>query len=87
MLIERGRRQIDRRATQLLLSAKRAGLLDFDETADAYETLYGLIVRDLHVRMLLGEDIEAVRKEFGPRAAKAVSAFLRLFGTRKALAE
>ena len=86
MLIERGRRQIDRRATQLLLAAKRGGFLDFDDTAEAYETLYGLIVRDLHVRMLLGEDIATLKKEFGPRADKAVSVFLRLFGTRKALA-
>ncbi|MDO6963417.1 TetR/AcrR family transcriptional regulator [Rhizobium alvei] len=87
MLLERGRRQIDKRAMNLLVAAKRAGLLDFDEAADAYEVLYGLIVRDLHVRMLLGEDISVLRKEFGSRADKAVDAFLRLFGTRKALAD
>jgi AcrR family transcriptional regulator len=86
MLLERGRRQIGRRATALLISAKRAGLIAFDDANEAYETLYGLIVRDLHVRMMLGEDISAIRKEFGRRAERAVSAFLTLYGTGKGVA-
>jgi AcrR family transcriptional regulator len=86
MLLERGRRQIGRRATALLISAKRAGLIAFDDANEAYETLYGLIVRDLHVRMMLGEDVSAIRKEFGRRAEKAVNAFLALYGTGKGVA-
>ena len=86
MLLERGRRQIGRRATALLISAKRAGLIAFDDANEAYETLYGLIVRDLHVRMMLGEDVSAIRKEFGRRAEKAVNAFLALHGTGKGVA-
>lgn len=83
MLLERGRRQIGRRAGALLASAKRAGLLEFDDAAEAYETLYGLIVKDLHVRMLLGEDVSAARGEFGLRAKRSVDAFLRLTATRQ----
>lgn len=86
VLMQRGRRQIGRRATALLISAKRAGLVVFDDASEAYETLYGLIVKDLHVRMLLGEDISGLRKEFGRRAERAVSAFLSLYGTGKGLA-
>jgi AcrR family transcriptional regulator len=86
MLLERGRKQIGRRAASLLISAKRAGLVDFDDAGEAYEILYGLIVADLHVRMLLGEDMSARRKEFGPRARKAVAAFLKLYGTSKGMA-
>lgn len=81
LLLERGRRQIGRRAGALLASARRAGLLEFDDATAAYETLYGLIVKDLHVRMLLGEDISAARQHFGARAAHAVTAFLILHGT------
>nr|WP_316654862.1 TetR/AcrR family transcriptional regulator C-terminal domain-containing protein [uncultured Gellertiella sp.] len=83
LLRERGRRQIDRRARALLDAGQRAGLLFFADGEDTYRTLYGLIVSDLHVRMLLGEPPV---KETDARAEKAVSAFLRLYGTEKVLA-
>ena len=86
MLLERGRRQIGRRAMALLISAKRAGLIGFDDANEAFETLYGLIVRDLHVRMMLGEDVSASKKDFGRRAERAVTAFLTLYGTGKGVA-
>jgi AcrR family transcriptional regulator len=81
MLLVRGRRQIDRRARALLDSGRRDGLLRFDDGEDAYRTLYGLIVSDLHVRLLLGEKSDP--KTFDSRAHKAVSAFLVLYGTDK----
>jgi len=86
MLLERGRKQIGRRAAGLLVSAKRAGLIEFDDVGEAYEMLYGLIVKDWHVRMLLGEDMAERARNFGPRAKKAVGAFLRLYGTNKGMA-
>ena len=58
----------------------------FKEIGEAYEALYGLVVRDWHVRMLLGEDMSERARSFGPRAKKAVSAFLRLYGTNKGMA-
>jgi AcrR family transcriptional regulator len=84
LLLERGRRQIDRRAMALIDAGKRAGLLRFMDADEAYHTLYGLIVSDLHVRMLLGEP---GLKDTGRQAEKAVTAFLRLYGSEKVLAE
>jgi AcrR family transcriptional regulator len=84
LLLERGRRQIDRRAMALIDAGKRAGLLRFMDADEAYHTLYGLIVSDLHVRMLLGEP---GLKDTARQAEKAVTAFLRLYGTEKVLAE
>ncbi|WP_113447313.1 TetR/AcrR family transcriptional regulator [Rhizobium cremeum] len=84
LLLERGRRQIDRRARALLDAGQRDGLLRFSDGEEAYRTLYGLIVSDLHVRMLLGEAPNT--KNFAARAEKAVHAFLTLYGTEKALA-
>lgn len=81
LLIERGRRQIDRRAQALIEAGRRAGLLAPDNAEEAYRTLYGLIVSDLHVRMLLGETPE--KKDMSLRAERAVSAFLALYGTEK----
>lgn len=77
LLVEHGRRQIDRRAVALMDAAKRAGLLRFDDADAAYHTLYGLAVSDLHVRMLLGEP---GLKDTARQAERAVSAFLTLHG-------
>lgn len=86
LLEERGRRQIGRRAASLLEAGRKAGLLAFDDADEAYGTLYGLIVTDAHLRMLLGEDPKALKKEFAGRAERAVSAFLALYGV-KAMAD
>ena len=84
LLLERGRRQIDRRARALLEAGQRDGLLRFNDGEEAYRTLYGLIVSDLHVRMLLGDMPQTT--SFGSRASKAVHAFLMLYGTERILA-
>lgn len=82
LLQERGRRQIGRRAAVLLEAGRKAELLAFDNAEEAYGTLYGLIVSDMHLRMLLGENAAAFKKEFPPRAEKAVDAFLTLHGVK-----
>jgi len=76
--------EIDRRASGLIDAGKRAGLLRFTDADEAYHTLYGLIVSDLHVRMLLGEP---GLKDSSRQAERAVTAFLKLYGTEKVLAE
>jgi AcrR family transcriptional regulator len=80
LLLERGRRQIDRRARALIEAGRRSGYLRFDDVEEAYRSFYGLIVSDVHVRMLLGE---AQTQNFSPRAGKAVASFLTLYGTEK----
>lgn len=81
LLLERGRRQIDRRARALLDAGQRDGLLRFSDGEEAYRSFYGLIVSDLHVRMLLGE--KPGKNGFAARAQKAVTSFLKLYGTAK----
>jgi AcrR family transcriptional regulator len=83
MLQEHGRRQIGRRAGALLDAGRRAGLLDFADADEAYGTLYGLVVSDLHLRMLLGEDLGRTKQDFSRRAERAVDAFLRLCGAKE----
>ncbi len=72
-MLERGRGPIGKRAMALLEAGRRSGLLDFSDGGEAYETLYGLAVSDLHVRMLLGVSPETARKELGSRAERAVT--------------
>jgi len=72
-------------ARGLIEAGRRSGYLRFDDLEDAYRSFYGLIVSDLHVRMLLGEAQQATG--FSARAHKAVSAFLMLYGTEKVHSE
>jgi hypothetical protein len=82
MLQERGRRQIGRRAAALLEAGRKAGLLRFDDADEAYGALYGLVVSDWHLKMLLGEEAGEMKKSFSRKAEQAVSAFLALYGTK-----
>lgn len=83
LLIERGRRAIEQRATRMIEAGREAGLLRYDNRDEAFNALYGLIVGDMHVRMLLGDAVplitgpEALRRH----AARAIDQFLRLHGT------
>ena len=83
LMVARGRSAVRQRAKSLLEAARRAGHLRFDDTQDAFETLYGLIVADTHVRMLLGETVSGLSDSAKrrARARSAIDRFFRLFGT------
>lgn len=83
LLIERGRRGIDKRAGALLEAGRQRGLIAYHDRDAAYHTLYGLIVRDLHVRMLLGEAGVRRPDNHAALAEEAVEQFFVLFGVRK----
>ncbi len=77
---EHGRLPIEMRARALLELGRRHGYVHFADTHEAYETLYGLIVRDSHVRMLLGEPPVGLSDDRPRRARLAISQFFRLYG-------
>ena len=83
LLIERGRRAIEQRAIRLIEAGRTAGLIDFGNRDEAFNALYGLIVGDMHVRMLLGDAVPLISGAGGiaTQAARAVDQFLRLYGT------
>ena len=66
----------------LLESGRRAGHLRFSDSQDAFETLYGLIVRDMHVRLMLGEPVAVANSDraMAGHAATSIDQFLRLYG-------
>jgi len=81
LLLEHGRKQIGLRVGALLEAGRAEGLIRFEDRDDAFETLYGLIVRDSHVRMLLGDMSRCTPRARSHTACRAVDHFLRLFGT------
>ncbi|WP_428981924.1 TetR/AcrR family transcriptional regulator C-terminal domain-containing protein [Oceaniradius stylonematis] len=82
LLVARGRRAVSSRAKALLEAGRRAGHLRFEDTLDAFETLYGLILRDMHVRLMLGEHVPATNSDraMATHVARAVDQFFRLYG-------
>jgi len=79
LVLERGRRMIGIRAGAYLESGKKQGYIAYDDRDRAFQTLYGLVVRDLHVRLLLGERLADAERDFAEQAAKAVDQFLSLY--------
>ncbi len=81
LVLEHGRRPIETRLSALLEEGRDAGLLAFAETREAYRTLYGLVVRDMHVRLLLGDRFDDASP--AARADEAINQFLRLYGVEE----
>jgi AcrR family transcriptional regulator len=82
LLIEQGRNPIELRARGLLELGRRHGYLAFSDTRQAFETLYGLVVRDAHLRYLLGDKPDN-EHELSARAELAVDQFFRLYGRQR----
>ncbi|MBV6658194.1 MAG: TetR/AcrR family transcriptional regulator [Devosiaceae bacterium] len=79
VLVDRGKRRIEARAIHLLTHGKRQRFITFDDAADAYTTLYGLIIGDLHIRALLGDHPDLDDSEHQARTRAAIDRFLTLF--------
>lgn len=77
VLLENGRHRIGPLVEAYLAGEADAGRLRLDDPAQAFEVLYGLVVRDLQIRMLLGEAPPSGRA-LSARAHSAVADFLTL---------
>lgn len=76
-LLASGRHRVGPLVEAYLAAAAAAGHLDVDDPGDAFEVLYGLVVRDTQIRVLLGEPPPSNRA-VAEHARRAVDAFLRL---------
>lgn len=82
LMVARGRNAVRARALALLADAKRSGAIRYDDAERAFAALYGLIVGDMHVRLLLGEAPAAVASPaaIAAHVRAALNDFYRLFG-------
>ncbi|GAB95457.1 AcrR family transcriptional regulator [Kineosphaera limosa] len=81
-LLTSGRHRAGPVVEEFLHRLNSAGLLHIDDPARAYRTLYGLVVRDSQIRVLLGEEPPS-SAQIDADAEAAVEAFLVLHpGTR-----
>lgn len=83
IVLANGRFAIGARLKPLLEAGREAGLLDFDDAETAFRTFFGLIGRDVQIRLLLGDALRLERAEITCDAARAADQFLTLHGRPK----
>ena len=79
VLLAHGRHRVGPLVEEYLARLSDGGDISIDDPAQAFELLYGLVVRDTQIRVLLGEPAPGP-DVISRRATRAVSQFLRLTG-------
>lgn len=77
IVLRSGRHRVGPLVEQYLDRLHQAGVIDAADARAAYRTLYGLLVSDTQIRVLLGEPPPS-RAEIAAQAASAVGDFLTL---------
>jgi AcrR family transcriptional regulator len=83
VVLANGRFALGQRLKPILEAARAAGVLAFDDAEDAFRTFFGLVARDVHIRLLLGDRLKLTRSAITNEAARAVEQFLKLFEPAK----
>lgn len=81
IVLANGRFAIGERLKPVLDAGREAGLIAFDDTEAAFRTLFGLVGRDVQVRLLLGDTLTLSKAEIARDAEHAAEQFLTLYGT------
>jgi AcrR family transcriptional regulator len=81
IVLENGPLAIRRRLKTVLEAGREARLLRFDSSEEAYRSFFGLVVRDVQIRLLLGEPISLGEAEIDSDAARATDQFFAIYGT------
>lgn len=82
VVLENGRRAMGRRLKPVLEAGRECGLLTFEDCETAFRTFFGLIVRDVQIRLLLGDALELRAAEVDADAARAAEQFFVLYGRK-----
>ncbi|WP_267357560.1 MULTISPECIES: TetR/AcrR family transcriptional regulator C-terminal domain-containing protein [unclassified Methylobacterium] len=83
IVLANGRFAIGERVKPVLEAGRAAGLLTFADGEAAFRTFFGLVGRDIQIRLLLGEALDLGGDEIRRDADRAVDQFLALYGQVK----
>lgn len=86
IVLANGRFAIGERLKPLLEAARSARLLAFDDTEAAFRTFFGLVGRDVQVRLLLGDTLTLSSREIARDARRATQQFMQLYARAHASA-
>lgn len=84
IVLANGRFAIGERLKPLLEAARDAKLLAFDDTETAFRTFFGLVGRDVQIRLLLGDKLRLTENEIARDASRATQQFLTLYKAGRA---
>jgi AefR-like transcriptional repressor, C-terminal domain len=82
-VLANGRFAIGERLKPLLEAARDARLIAFEDTETAFRTFFGLVGRDVQIRLLLGDKLRLSEAEVARDARRATQQFLTLYGAGK----
>lgn len=80
IVLQHGRLAMGERLKPVLEAGRARGLLGFDDAEEAFRTFFGLIGRDVQIRLLLGDELPLSAAAVAREAARATSQFLALHG-------
>lgn len=80
ILLQNGRFSTGPRLKPALEAGMKARLLRQSDSEDAFRSFYGLVVRDVHIRVLLGDTMSFTENEISTEADRAVQQFFHLYG-------
>lgn len=80
IVLENGRFALARRLKPVLEASRDKGLLVFEDAEMAFRSFFGLVARDIQIRLLLGDRLKMTEVEIGRDAALATQQFLALYG-------
>jgi len=80
IVLENGRLEMGRRLKPVLEAGRDARLLRFESSEEAFRTFFGLVVRDVQIRLLLGDAYHLSVEQIDRDARAATDQFLRLYG-------
>jgi len=83
IVLANGRFAIGERVKPVLEAGRAAGLLAFADSEAAFRTFFGLVGRDIQIRLLLGETLDLDGAGIRRDAGRAVEQFLTLYGQAK----
>jgi AcrR family transcriptional regulator len=82
IVLENGRLEMGRRLKPVLEAGRDARLLRFDSSEEAFRTFFGLVVRDVQIRLLLGDKLALSQADIDRDAKGATEQFLTLYERR-----
>jgi AcrR family transcriptional regulator len=83
IVLKNGRKAMERRLEPVLEAGRNAGFLEFKSAEEAFRTFFGLVLRDLQIRLLLGDAIKLAASDIRAEAQRATQQFLALYGASK----
>jgi AcrR family transcriptional regulator len=83
IVLENGRFALAKRLKPVLEAGRAAGLLNFADAETAFRTFFGLVGRDVQIRLLLGDRPDMSEAAIAQDARQATQQFLTLFGAAK----